>query len=183
MADKKRKVDFSGDLRGNGLIDPETTVTYTEIKADGGKREITDYGVKNSGEMTQPGLKNQTGNDALYDGKYMLTDDKNDNGVKQPGVNSLINGTDDNLKGEGKNNSVNDVTKAVSGMGLSNAVQYGKGGVVTVAGIPVKNGIKSHVRSVEDENNFEEVGSEYADLRHGFGHDPCRADTGGREHP
>lgn len=171
MADKKRKVDFTGDLRGNGLIDPETTVTYTEMKADGGKREITDYGVKDSGEAVQPNLKNQTGgnsfpsgsigvrqfanalgfdndkigwgggSDVTYNGKYLLTADENDNGVTKSGVNSLINGINDYYKREKINNSVNDVTKAVSGMGLSNAVQYGEGGVVTVAGIPVKNAV------------------------------------------
>lgn len=190
MTDKKRKVDFSGDLRGNGLIDPATTVTYTEVKPNGDKNVITDYGVKNNNAAPQPvpkppknnsfskdnigvrqfanavGFDNNKigwsgGNTVTYDGEYFLTADKNDNGVTKSGVNSLIGAINDYYKRTNKSNSINDVTKAVSGLGLSNAVDYGDGGVVTIGGIPLKNAVVVDGQAYAPMQNILEVVNSY----------------------
>ena len=81
------------------------------------------------------------GNDVMYDNQYFMTANRNDNGVTKTDINSLITAANKAYKSSGSDNYITDVTRGAATTGLANAVEYGEGGVVTVAGVPITSAV------------------------------------------
>lgn len=81
------------------------------------------------------------GNDVMYDNQYFMTANRNDNGVTKTDINSLITAANKAYKSSGSDNYITDVTRGAATTGLANAVEYGEGGVVTVAGVPISSAV------------------------------------------
>ncbi len=81
------------------------------------------------------------GNDVMYDNQYFMTANRNDDGVTKTDINSLITAANKAYKSSGSDNYITDVTRGAATTGLANAVEYGEGGVVTVAGVPISSAV------------------------------------------
>lgn len=81
------------------------------------------------------------GNNVMYDNQYFMTANRNDDGTTKTDINSLITAANKAYKSSGSDNYITDVTRGAATTGLANAVEYGEGGVVTVAGVPISSAV------------------------------------------
>lgn len=90
------------------------------------------------------GIKNEQigwdGENVLIDGVQAIKPKRNEAGTTYAGLDDIRKVVDNYYKSKNRNNYVADVTSAVSAQtGISNLVEYGSGGTVSVAGVPIEN--------------------------------------------
>lgn len=95
-----------------------------------------DIGVRKA--LVNAGLDNDRigwdGQNVTYDGKAILTPERNDNGTTYASARNIFSGYS-----RATNQPLVDVTHQAAMSGISNAVEYGEGGTVFVGGVPVNN--------------------------------------------
>ena len=126
-------------IKFDDLWDKEEKATAKPVKNSFSSQDL---GIRDA--MNAMGLDNNKidwdGKNVLYDGKFFITPDRNENGVTKTNTNSFLKAANDFYKNSGSKDELAGVTAYTSGkLPVSNVVTYGGDGAVMVGGIPVRN--------------------------------------------